>query len=142
MSVAPAVVTADLALRLVVPGSASLPVACTLIYDPVDPYAVRVGFRTGGSDVVEWTFARQLLSDGVQGPSGEGDVRVWPKDGPGSLLVCLSLCSPSGHALFEVPLPELVEFLTRSYHVVPTGEESSRVDLDVELALLTWTGAE
>ncbi len=50
-----------------------------------------------------------------------------------------ALSSPSGRALFEVPLGELVEFLTRTYTAVPTGSESDFVDLDAELALLMWT---
>jgi len=75
-----ATVTADLELRLVVPGGPSLPVMAGLRYDSVDPWAVRVAFETGGEGdgVVEWLFARQLLTDGIAGACGEGDVRVWP----------------------------------------------------------------
>jgi hypothetical protein len=54
--------------------------------------------------------------------------------------VDLSLSSPSGRALFEVPLAELVEFLSRTYNAVPTGSESDYVDVDAELALLLWSG--
>jgi len=109
-------------------------------FDPSDPYAVHVGFRTGGDEVVEWTFARQLLTDGVSRAVGEGDVQVWPSHAEGTAVVCLSLCSPSGRALFEVPLAELVEFLSATYVAVPTGTESDFVDLDAELALLLWAG--
>lgn len=138
----PPVVTTELDLRLVVPGSASLPVVAALRYEAGDPYAVHVGFHTGAgedNDVVEWTFARQLLTDGVTHPVGEGDVQVWPSHSPGRSLVCLSLCSPSGRALFEVPLGDLVQFLTQTYTMVPTGSESDFVDLDAELALLLWS---
>jgi hypothetical protein len=113
-----------------------------LRYDVSDPYAVQVAFHTGSGndgDIVEWTFARQLLTDGVTRAVGEGDVRVWPSQTAGQPVVCLSLSSPSGKALFEVPLPDLVEFLTRTYAAVPTGNESQFVDLDAELALLIWT---
>ena len=139
MTTRPETVTADLALRLVVPGSSSLPVTAALRYERKDPYAVHVGFRTGGDEVVEWTFARQLLTEGVTHPVGEGDVQVWPAADAGAQIVCLSLSSPSGQALFEVPLAPLVEFLTRTYAAVPTGSESDFVDIDAELALLMWS---
>ncbi len=131
-------ITAELALRLVVPGSASLPVLAAVRYDAADPYAVHVGFRTGVEEVVEWTFARQLLTDGVTREVGEGDVGVWPSHDEDAPIVCLALSSPSGRALFEVPLGDLVEFLSATYVAVPTGSESDFVDLDAELALLLW----
>jgi len=133
-----ATITAELALRLVVPGSPSLPVLAGVRYDVSDPYAVHVGFRTGADEVVEWTFARQLMTDGVTHSVGEGDVQVWPSHADGGPVVCLALSSPSGRALFEVPLPELVQFLSATYSAVPTGSESDFVDLDAELALLLW----
>lgn len=139
MSPRPTIVSTDLELRLVVPGSASLPVVAGVRYEADDPYAVHVAFHTGGTDVVEWTFARQLLTDGVTRPAGDGDVQVWPSHPSGRPVVSLSLSSPSGRALFEVPLTELVQFLTRTYSAVPTGSESDFVDLDAELALLLWS---
>ncbi len=89
-------------------------------------------------DELEWTFARSLLTDGVAAPAGDGDVQVWPSTSGGQQVVCLSLSSPSGKALFEVPLAELVQFLTQTYSAVPTGTESDHVDVDAELALLLW----
>jgi hypothetical protein len=142
MSTRPDSVTASLELRLVVPGNASLPVMAELAYDQRDPYAIRIAFHTGGTDIVEWTFARSLLTDGVTHPVGEGDVQVWPSHAGGKPIVCLSLSSPSGRALFEAPLAQLVEFLTKTYAVVPTGNEGDHVDVEAELALLLWSGPE
>jgi hypothetical protein len=142
MSTRPDSVTTSLELRLVVPGNASLPVMAEVAYDQSDPYAIRIAFHTGGTDVVEWTFARSLLTDGVTHPVGEGDVQVWPSHAGGKPIVCLSLSSPSGRALFEAPLAQLVEFLTKTYAVVPTGNESDHVDVEAELALLLWSGPE
>lgn len=139
-------VTADLHLRLVVPGATALPVLAGMRYDVSDPYAVQVAFHTGSPDaeaaVVEWTFARQLLADGVVAPVGEGDVQVWPSSSEGAQVVCLSLSSPSGKALFEVPLTALVQFLGQTYAAVPTGGESAYVDVDAELSLLLWAEPE
>ena len=50
--------------------------------------------------------------------------------------MCLALSSPSGRALFEAPLLRVVQFLTQTYAVVPTGCESGFVDVDAELASL------
>ena len=136
-----ATVSTELELHLVVPGGPSLPVIAGLRYAADDPWAVRVAFHTGGSedDVVEWMFARQLLTDGVRGPVGEGDVRVWPgvrAHGGRDRIVNLAMASPSGSALFEIDRDGLVEFLQQTYLAVPTGSEDTVVDLDAELALL------
>jgi len=141
MTTRPTTVNSELHFRLVVPGASALPVRAELRYDVADPYAVQVAFHTGagnGDEVVEWTFARQLLGDGVTRASGEGDVQVWPSSAAGEPVVCLSLSSPSGRALFEVPLRALTDFLARTFEAVPAGRESDHVDLDSELALLLW----
>lgn len=132
----PVTVRAELQLRLVVPGALPMPVRAGLTYDAADPYAVTVAFHTGSgstADVVQWTFARELLTEGVTGPVGMGDVRVWPCTSENEPVVCLSLSSPSGRALFEVPEPELIEFLTMTYVAVPTGSEGDQLDLSGEL---------
>ena len=131
-------VSTELELRLVVPGGPSLPVLAGLRYDVSDPWAVRVAFQTGPEDdaVVEWMFARQLLTDGVRQTVGEGDVRVWPSTTDGERVINLAMASPSGAALFEIERDDLVEFLQQTYLAVPTGSEETVVDLDVELALL------
>lgn len=139
MNTRPDTVRTELELRLVVQGASSLPVRAELRYDPTDPYAVHIAFHAGGDEVVEWTFARSLLSDGVTRPSGEGDVQVWPAKTGGRQVACLSLSSPSGTALFELPMAPLVEFMSRTYAAVAAGAEDDQVDFDAELALLLWT---
>ncbi|MCU1593569.1 MAG: sporulation and cell division protein SsgA [Frankiales bacterium] len=133
-----ATVTTELELRLVVPGGPSLPVIAGLRYDSNDPWAVRVAFQTGGEGdgIVEWMFARQLLTDGVAKACGEGDVRVWPALHGTDRVVNLAMASPSGSALFEIDRDALVEFLQQTYLAVPTGNESEVVDFDAELAAL------
>jgi hypothetical protein len=128
MSSRPMTVNAEIQVSLVVPSATALPVRATLAYDAADPYAVRISFHTGTGDAVQWTFARQLLTDGVTSPTGQGDVRTWPANGDRGPVVCLSLSSPSGSAL--------VEFLTMTYAAVPTGTEGEHVDVEAELAEL------
>ena len=131
-------VHAELELSLVVPGGPSLPVLADLRYSANDPWAVRVAFQTGGEGdgVVEWMFARQLLTEGIAGTVGEGDVRVWPSTTNGERVVNLAMASPSGSALFEIDRDSLVEFLQKTYLAVPTGTVEDVVDLDAELSLL------
>jgi len=136
MSTHPEMVSTEIELRLVVSDGPDRPVHADLSYSPIDPYAVRVAFHTGSSEIVEWTFARSLLTDGVTHPVGDGDVQVWPANNTGQPTVCLSLSSPSGRALFEAPLARVVEFLTQTYTLVPTGCESDFVDVAAELTSL------
>ena len=133
-----ATVTAELELRLVVPGGPSLPVVAGLRYESDDPWAVRVAFHTGGDGdgIVEWMFARQLLTDGIATACGEGDVRVWPSVHGDERVVNLAMASPSGSALFEIDRDALVEFLQQTYLAVPTGHECDVVDFDTELQQL------
>jgi hypothetical protein len=133
-----ATVTTELELQLVVPGGPSLPVIANLRYDVIDPWAVRVAFQTGGEGdgIVEWMFARQLLTDGVAKTVGEGDIRVWPSVIGREHFVNLAMASPSGSALFEIDRDALVEFLQQTYLAVPTGAEEEVVDIDAEIAIL------
>ena len=141
----PATVRSELQLSLVMPGATAVPVRARMAYDIADPYAVTVAFHTGAHDddeAVEWTFARQLLTDGVSTAVGQGDVQVWPAVSDEGPIVGLALSSPSGKATFEIRVPELVEFLALTYDAVPTGTESDHVDVDAELALLLWANPE
>jgi hypothetical protein len=113
-------------------------VAASLRYDTKDPYAVHVAFHTGDEEEVVWTFARQLLVDGLDHESGLGDVRVWPWQDRSGRAVALALSSPSGQALFEVQRDVLADFLLRTYVEVPLGLESEHVNIDAELALLLF----
>ncbi len=135
----PTRVISELALRLVVPDGSALSVTASLQYDTTDPYAVHVTFHAGGRGEdtrVVWTFARQLILDGLEAPAGMGDVRVWPSSDNDGKTVALALCSPSGEALFQVPRDALTSFLRRTVVEVPIGFEEQHMNLDAELAQL------
>lgn len=142
MSTRPDMISTEIELRLIIADAPARTVPADLSYTPGDPYAVQVAFHTGSPESVEWTFARSLLTDGVTHPVGDGDVQVWPISSARQQMVCLSLSSPSGRALFEAPLPQVVQFLTRTYQLVPTGCESEFVDVDAELDSLLGGGGE
>lgn len=121
----------DTSLELIDPSGTFAPINATLGYDPQqDPYAVTAGFAVGRSPVV-WTFARELLIDGLREPSGDGDVHVWPAvDESGVRVVALELNSPDGSALLQVRAAEVERFLAQTLRSVPRGQEDRHLDLD------------
>ena len=84
----------------------------SLFYSCQDPCAVRLAFRAGLEEPVEWIFSRDLLSRGIQGRQGIGDVQVRPSPGP------------AGGEPGSVLNIELIS---------PYGRESGHIDIDAEL---------
>ncbi len=134
-------VSAELGLRLVVPQQTIVPLVASLYYSRNDPYAVRMAFHVGTDEPVEWIFARDLLSAGIESRQGEGDVQVWPSEpadapedgGSGAVVLNIELSSPFGQAHFEAPAEAMAAFLKRTYSIVPAGKESGFVDIESEL---------
>ncbi|MFK0291312.1 SsgA family sporulation/cell division regulator [Streptomyces sp. NPDC090442] len=134
------VVERELELGLVLSPERSIPVPARLTYRTDDPYAVHIAFHVGSDCPVHWTFARELLVEGVFRPSGEGDVRVWPTKLNGRSLVCMALTSPDGDALLEAPAAAVSAWLERTLRIVPPGSESTHLGIDKGLnALLALT---
>jgi Streptomyces sporulation and cell division protein, SsgA len=132
----PRTASAELAFRLIVPQQTIVPLVASLYYSSEDPYAIRVAFHVGLDEPVEWIFARELLSNGIKGRDGLGDVRVWPAPGQGGTaeqVLHIELSSPFGEAHFEAPMRDVSDFLRRTYRMVPAGEESGFVDVEAEL---------
>jgi hypothetical protein len=133
-------VSAELGLRLVVPQQTIVPLVASLYYSRNDPYAVRMAFHVGTDEPVEWIFARDLLSAGIESRQGEGDVQVWPSEpadapegGSDDVVLNIELSSPFGQAHFEAPAEAMAAFLKRTYSIVPAGKESGFVDIESEL---------
>ncbi|MCX5317488.1 SsgA family sporulation/cell division regulator [Streptomyces sp. NBC_00154] len=113
-----------------------------LQYEPSDPHVVRAAFDVVGSDeTVEWVIGRDLLADGLEGPAGEGDIRVWAveEEHDGSDLYIL-LNPPDGTALLKAPPRQIKAFLHETEAVVPRGAESGHIILDAYLAHLIAQG--
>jgi Streptomyces sporulation and cell division protein, SsgA len=130
-------VSVELGVRLVLPQQTTVPLAARLFYSREDPYALSIAFEVGLDKSVEWLFARDLLAMGIDGREGLGDVTVWPSadsEGgtPGSVLH-MELSSPHGQAHFEAPAREILDFLRRTYQIVPAGAESGHIDVEAEL---------
>ncbi|MET7455176.1 SsgA family sporulation/cell division regulator [Streptomyces sp. NPDC005574] len=130
------VVERELELGLVLSPGRSIPVPARLVYRSEDPYAVHVTFHVGTDHPVSWTFARELLVEGVFRPSGHGDVRVWPTRTEGRGVVMMALSSPDGDALLEAPSTQVSAWLERTLRAVPPGAEPRRLGLDEGLAEL------
>jgi hypothetical protein len=127
-------VTTDLVVDLVVAEGPPLPVTAQFCYSRTDPYAVSLRFLVDGDQWVTWTFARELLEQGITEAVGDGDVQIWPGERDDVRCVFLHTRSPHGAATFVLSLTATVEFLLTTLAVVPSGTESDVLDLDAELA--------
>ncbi len=123
-------------------------VPALLCYDTTDAFAVRIAFGdvADQNGVVElqdggiaWLLSRELLQAGLEGPAGDGDVRLWPAHATTDVLF-LHLRAPSGEALFELSRATVAAFLRQTETLVPSGTESSLLDLDDELQALLSGG--
>ncbi|MFF3332222.1 SsgA family sporulation/cell division regulator [Streptomyces sp. NPDC002888] len=130
------VVERELEIRLVLSPERSVPVPARLSYRSDDPFAVHVTFHINTDHPVEWTFARELLVEGVFRPCGNGDVRVWPTKVDGRSVVLMALSSPDGDALLQAPAAQVSAWLERTLRVVPPGSEGEQLGMDDALAQL------
>ncbi|WP_328298895.1 SsgA family sporulation/cell division regulator [Streptomyces sp. NBC_00435] len=137
------VIERELELKLVLSPERSVSVPARLLYLTDDPYAVHITFHTGSSAPVNWTFARELLVEGIFRPCGHGDVRIWPTKIGQKAVLCMALSSPDGDALLEAPAVSVSAWLERTLRIVPPGSEAELLGMDAALAeLLTPTPAD
>ncbi|MFJ5710269.1 MULTISPECIES: SsgA family sporulation/cell division regulator [unclassified Streptomyces] len=129
----------ELELKLVLSPERSVPVPARLAYHSDDPYAVHMTFHIGSEHPVNWTFARELLVEGVFRACGHGDVRIWPTKVDGRSVILMALSSPDGDALLEAPSAQVSAWLERTLRAVPPGTESERLGIDDGLAELLAT---
>ncbi|MFF0227718.1 SsgA family sporulation/cell division regulator [Streptomyces sp. NPDC004629] len=122
--------------RLVAAAPRMPSIPATLHYDRRDPFAIRMSFPAPATlEGVEvcWTFARDLLTAGLHGPQGHGDVRVRPY---GYDRTVLEFHAPEGTAVVHVHSAEIRRFLDATSELVPLGLEHLQFDLDHDLAEL------
>ncbi|MGW6392075.1 SsgA family sporulation/cell division regulator [Streptomyces sp. NPDC055103] len=129
----------ELELKLVLSPERAVPVPARLAYRTDDPYAVHITFHVGSDHPVNWTFARELLVEGVFRACGHGDVRIWPTKVEGRSVVLMALSSPDGDALLEAPSAQVSAWLERTLLAVPPGTESERLGMDEGLAEILAT---
>lgn len=136
MSTAHPMIRHRLVLELVGPDGTT-PMVAELRYDPSDPYAVEMAFLKGGVEVV-WVFARDLLIRGLSEPVGHGDVQVFPSiDDDGRAVVEIALRAPTGEALVEGRVRDVLEFLAQTLRAVwPGTERDHHVGTDAAIAAI------
>jgi hypothetical protein len=107
-----------------------------LVFEHSDPYAVAMHLEARSGTVV-WTFARDLLSEGLYEPVGDGDVQVWPcLSQNGEAVVIIELSSPDGTAVLQAPSRIVHDFVHSTEAVVPTGHEGDHFSLDALISQL------
>ncbi|MFI1519659.1 SsgA family sporulation/cell division regulator [Kitasatospora cineracea] len=140
-AVPPAVVEEVLLLRIALDQDLVGEVRTRFRYAAAAPHEVRLTFHPGRPDEADWVLSRDLLRDGLEALSGQGDVKLWPASCPchGATLH-LALESPHGSALLEASRPQVRAWLERTYTVVPDGGAAELLPSDEELAELLAGG--
>jgi len=103
-------------------------------FDPESPLIVCLELLVEGGPRVLWRIGRDLLQQGLYSVSGLGDVQIWPTHPAERATARLQLTSGDMAALFELPIPPLMEWLEYTYELVPAGQELAEIDWDVATA--------
>ncbi|MFH8617652.1 SsgA family sporulation/cell division regulator [Streptomyces sp. NPDC017979] len=136
MSTSTVVIEQAAQARIVASAPQVEPLNVTLRYETDDPFAVRMAFPPSATlegTELSWAFARSLLSAGLTGPVGIGDVRVRPY---GYDRTVVEFHAPEGVAVVHVRSGDVRRFLRRVEDVAPEGHEHRFLDLDHGLSQL------
>lgn len=107
-------------------------------YDTGRPFEVLLTFHLARPDEADWVFSRELLRDGLDALSGQGDIKLWPASCPchGETLH-IALDSPHGSAMLEASREDVRVWLDRTYALISAEEELTAAGpTDAELATL------
>ncbi|MFG2293179.1 SsgA family sporulation/cell division regulator [Streptomyces sp. NPDC048603] len=126
-------VQAEVMMSFLVSEELSFRIPVELRYEARDPFAVRLTFHLPGDAPVTWAFGRELLLDGINKPSGDGDVHIAPTDPEELSDVHIRLQVGSDRALFRAGAAPLVAFLDRTDRLVPLGQERTLGDFEGHL---------
>ncbi|WP_316520074.1 SsgA family sporulation/cell division regulator [Kitasatospora brasiliensis] len=125
--------------RLVLGEHESVDIPMRLGYRSDDPLAVALEFLGPAAEGGTWSFSRDLLWEGLERPSGFGDVRIWPPctcHGRTSLRIMLR--NRDSVALVDLPYRQVRRWLRhKAYTLVPRGSEDALIDWSAELEGLT-----
>ncbi|WP_143172540.1 SsgA family sporulation/cell division regulator [Actinacidiphila paucisporea] len=113
-----------------------VPVAAELVYRPRDPLAVSMVLC--GPDGVEaaWTFAWQILAQGLVAPAGEGDLRVRPVPARGTTPAVELRMTSSFTARVLLPAREIGYFVGKIRGRAHVDASHIRRSLDAELSAI------
>ncbi|MEV7003700.1 SsgA family sporulation/cell division regulator [Streptomyces sp. NPDC093982] len=117
-------------------GDTQIPVPVIMRYVSTDPLAVHVDFLPHvypNDKCMTWSFARDLLAEGLRAPAGIGDVRISPC---GRLHTIMLLQTVEGQAMLRFETPVIRRFLEDSYMAVAPGREDMNSALEQSLGSL------
>lgn len=99
------------------------------------PFEMAATFYTPDDESpTTWVFARDLLLDGRNGFTGQGDIQIWPLPLAGHTRVFLSLTSNDGDCLLSVDGLAVDSWCEAMEALVPRGTEIHHFDIDAQLA--------
>ncbi|MEV4556766.1 SsgA family sporulation/cell division regulator [Kitasatospora sp. NPDC049285] len=110
-------------------------VPARLRYHRADPYAVHLDCHADLDDPITWLFARDLLSAGLDGWAGIGDVTI-RRSLADPELVAIALSTPGHTAVLRTPVEPVRDFLRLTERLVPPGFEHHYLDTDTLLRRL------
>ncbi|WP_116050604.1 SsgA family sporulation/cell division regulator [Amycolatopsis palatopharyngis] len=117
--------------------SSPAPVLSRCSYLAYEPYAVNMAFQAEKGRWVEWSFARELLVQGLTEPAGIGDVRVRPDLALDDDVLILEIESPDGYAVVEMQRDDVERFLAATIDIVPLGSEEEHFDVETLIDEIT-----
>lgn len=117
-------------LTLAVTSDLHVRVPVRFSYVCADPYAVRASLHLTPDRVIHWTFARDLLDQGMKTAAGLGDVRIAPIEPSLGRHFSIELESPDGYARLEGPITPVKTWIAKTYEAVPAGSETALLDID------------
>lgn len=119
-------------VRVLTSPGIKLPLRLCMSYRADDPFAVTFTFMEedpDSSEQVGWSFARNLMVQGLVEPAGEADVKFHPF----ATTLQFTLSSPDGTQAFELDRAAAAAFIDQTYTLVPLGTEEERVNWDAEI---------
>ena len=113
------------------------PVLTRWTYRADDPYAVMMSISQPGGRWIDWLMSRDLLIDGLDGPTGLGDVRLTPISDEEFDVLQVRIGDDESFAILEFDRDLIERFLNATYELVEVGEESSFIDVEAEIEKIT-----
>ncbi|MGW8686605.1 SsgA family sporulation/cell division regulator [Streptomyces sp. NPDC055817] len=105
-----------------------------LRYSTDDPLVVGLTVSRPGHSSAYWVISRDLMSAGLTGTAGIGDVTVEPvAEQVEPLAVLLRVRNERGEARIHVDHQTLLGYLERSHAMMPFGSEAQSRQADAEL---------
>ena len=123
-------------MQLIIEEGTACPLLSELRYDSRDPYAVTL-VVSNRECRASWTFARELLLQGICEPAGDGDVHVWPGlTDEGEVVLLIEMDASDGEIVLAADQSDVEAFVMATSELVQPGCESEHLDVDALIAAI------